>query len=213
MADVTVKIYKSWGTDDNERAWANTYEFTGYEGDLSTANVQFGEIISAIVDAERAIHLTNTYFLRAVMSTWGVDADEDDPSNFVSLPLAVRGLRNQVGDAIDRNNVFFVRRATGFGRYGKIYYRGCLTENDVESGADLKWRLSAASTLNTGGAAWTAYMNEMNSLIADGFGGELAQMSLISARGLTIRRRAVTSLTPAGVRVNKANHKYFDKAN
>lgn len=212
MADVTVKIYKSWATDDNERAWANTYEFTRYEGALDVGNVQFGELVSAVVEAEREIHLTSVYFLRAVVSTWGVDADEDAPENFVSYPIGLQGTRTQTGDAIDRNNVFFVRRAAGFGRYGKIFYRGCLTEADVQSGADLKWRLTPTSTLASGGADWTAYMTSMQSVLADGFGGQPAVMALIAARGLAITRREVTSLTPAGVRVNKANHKYFNKA-
>lgn len=213
MADVTVKVYKSWNTDDNERAWANTYEFTGYEGALDVGNVQFGELVSAIVEAEREIHLTNVYFLRAVVSTWGVDADEGAPENFVSFPIALQGTRTATGDPIDRNNVFFVRRAAGFGRYGKIFYRGCLVEADVQSGADLKWRLTPTSSLATGGADWTAYLNSMQAVMSDGFGGQPAQMALISARGLTITRRLVTSLTPAGVRVNKANHKYFDRSN
>lgn len=212
MADVTLKIYKSWGTDDNERAWANTYEFTGYEAALDVGAVDFGELVSAVVEAEREIHLTNVYFLRAVLSTWGVDADEDAPENFVSFPIALQGTRVATGDPIDRNNVFFVRRASGFGRYGKIYYRGCLAEADVQSGADLKWRLTPGSSLNVGGADWTAYQNSMQAVLDDGFGGQPARMALIAARGLTITRRLVTSLTPAGVRVNKANHRYFDRA-
>lgn len=211
MPPITMRVFKSWGAPIEENQWVNNYEFMNYGGDISITAPELTELMDVIVAAERAIHLTEVYFTRVTFSTWQADSKPYDPTTFVSFPLSVQGTRTHTSQAVDRNNVYFVKKVTSSGRYGKFFYRGCLTEADVESGADLRWRLTAGTGLAPGGADFSAYDLALQSVIAPSTPSD-PSLALISQVGLIIRQRPVLSVSPAGVRVNRSNHRYFDRA-
>lgn len=215
MADIKIRIFKSWNVVDEENYWVNEYEFAS--DDLSPVDEAARAIVNTLVAAERRIHLPGVNFFKAVVSTWTPDGQPYNPFSFVSFPLDVVGQRSATGDALDANVCFFVKKQVVSGRYGKLYYRGCLTEADVQPRGDLSFALTPGSTINQGGTAWEAYEADMNELITGLTGGaDFAIIGQVKSNNPnvpgTIYRRAVTGLVPAGVSIVDTNHKWYNRS-
>jgi hypothetical protein len=215
MADLSIRVFKSWNVVDEVNAWVNNYEIIDGFGDLDPAGTEARDLLNAIIAAERLIHLTGVQFFKATISTWVNDSAVYNPTSFVSVPLDVTGQRAAAGDALDANVAYFVKKEVASGRSGKIFYRGCLTEADVQPRGDLSFALTATSTLATGGTAFSAYEQAMqpvmNSGFAGGYLGLIGQVKGLSGNPGPVYKREVVDLTPAGVVVNRRNHKWFNR--
>lgn len=215
MADLSFKIFKSWNVVDEENYWVNTYEFMS--DDMAPTDANARAILDALISAERAIHLPGVNFFKATISTWQNDSALYNPMSFVSVPLNTVGVRSVTGEALDANVCFFVKKEVVGGRYGKLYYRGCLTEADVSPRGDLSFGLTTGSSINTGGAAWNAYLSDMNEVITGLIAG--ANFAIIGqVKGNSdnfpgpIYRRPVVGLTPAGVSIVDTNHRWYNRS-
>lgn len=208
MGDFTIRIIKGWRGRQIERSWSNTYEvMAGTEGP-----VELETMAQAIVTAEQQLHLTDVQFLEYTISTWEPDSQPYNPETFVTVGLAVAGLRGGGGgitpNALDYNVCMMVHRNAVTGRTGRVYYRGVLSEDDVQMGGDGRFTFTVPSGAT--GAPFTAYQAALAPYT--GAGLDPLKLALISVSGATTYRRPIISWTPGGVVVNKKNHKWFDRA-
>lgn len=210
MPHIVIRIFKAWNVPDADNQWVNNYEIMDFPSQPAIDNV--GPLVNALVAAEQAIHLTEVYFTKAVVSTWQPDSKPYDPDTFVTMPLTVNGSRSHTAAAMERNIAYFVRKTPWSGRNGKFFYRGCLHQGDVQTTGSLKSRLNPASSLAAGGLDWQDYEAALEPY-AGGSGLGDPRLALINqvAPGVVLAR-PIASLAPAGVVVNRSNHKYFDRA-
>lgn len=210
MASYIIRIFKSWGVADPERRWVNSYEITS--GELTSPEAHL-PTLAALVLAEQAIHLHKVHFLSATVSTWLPDSHPYDPTAFVTAELAVQGLRDvpdtHALEALDSNVALLVKRVCTTGRSGKLFYRGCLLELDVEMGGDGRFRISTGAAIANDGAAMLAYKSAMEPFLGAAE-GETA-LALISQPGGVTSIRPVADLVASGVTINRRNHRYFDR--
>lgn len=207
MALYIIRVRKSWGARDPERSWVNTYEvsYDGAIGDLSaTAN--------AIANGERILHLAEVQFLSATISTWQPDSVPYNPLTFKTVELEQVGLRASAGvSAMDSNVCLLVKMMTALGRNGRRFYRGCLSEADVQIGGDAKFTLTPGSPLTgNGGSAWETFNTFMQPFTTAGTGP--VKICLVGNGVGGVLSRAVEEMQVGGVVVNRRNHRYYDLA-
>lgn len=210
MALFILRTFKSWGARDANRRWVNTYEFSTT---THTSPAAMLPTLVAVVNAEREIHLTDVQFLEGTVSTWVPDSHPYDPDVFVTQELSGHGNRGNStppnSTALDSNVCLQVKRQCTSGRSGKLFYRGCLLETDVEMGGDGSFTLTAGTGIAPGGTQWVAYTTAMAPFLTAAEGGDA--LSLISKVGTTTHIRPVDALVPRGVTINRRNHRYFDR--
>lgn len=207
MAVYTVRIFKSWAARDPERRWSNVYEIQS----ASTSPGALDATIDTIVLAERQIHANQVNFLEATVSTWAADSHPYNPTTFYTRELSAVGTANpSPATWLDSNVCFLVKLGAGLGRSGRRFYRGCLTESDVETQGDGRWTLSAGSVMLQAGANFAAYRTQLSPMLSDGAGAD--KLVIASGHGATPTFvRQIFTLTSSGVVINKRNHRYFDK--
>jgi len=209
MAIYTVRIFKSWGVRDPERRWVNSYEL---ESDLASPGLLV-DTMQAIVEAEQQIHLHKVQFLSATISTWVEDSHPYDPAAFNTYELTTVGARDlpdaHALEALDTNVCYLIKRQCASGRSGKLFYRGCLLELDVEMGGDGRFQISTGAAIAQDGTAFTAYHTSMAPLLNSGDGE--STLELISSPGGILSVRPVTDLLVSGVTVNRRNHRWFNR--
>lgn len=206
MPNYIVRIYKSWGARDPERRWVNNYE-------VSSDGIGPEFLIGAVqdlVDAERVLHFVDVHFLSATISTWTPDSDPYNPLTFTTVDLEGTGLQSyEPSDAFDSNICLAVRFQANTGRNGRRFFRGCLSEGDVEIGGDARFTITTPGGLAPTGARWMAYEAAMQPFLSGG--ASEALIVLIGSDALPIVR-PVVSVVVGGVTINKHNHRYFDRA-
>lgn len=193
----TVRIYK-YLTTNPTLSWVNTYElFALNEGEVGEP----AAAVSALVNFEKAIHLNDTGFDRAVFSTFAEDGVPYDPLSFIVYPLTGTGAVSTVSASqLSLNNCLFVRKTVAAGRSGKLFYRRCLQEADVVSPA-------GTLALAPGNAVEGRVSDALTNLV-DLFGtGNTLRLAMI-ASGQPVRN--ITELQVAGARVMQFNNRYFD---
>jgi len=210
---LTVRSYK-YAVGNPNYHWHNTYEFFERSGFTGTTAAQMQAFGQAIADAERAIHHTETRLDRAVMSTWIDDHTPYDPLSFTEISYALAGTRAISVDASPRNVVYNMTRVVETGRSGKAAYRGCISQGDYETGPDLgiipdstRW---AALEVLTG-----ALFADITTAISTHLVGDWvpAMLSNIVIGGVpTFTARTVYDYVQRNIGMNKADHKYFDRA-
>jgi hypothetical protein len=160
VASFIIRVFKSWGARDPERRWSNAYEITSPT--LTSPEAQ-EPTMEMIVAAERHIHLPDVQFLEATISTWLPDSHPYDPTAFTTYDLTGIGTRSTAGadanSALDSNVCYLVKRQCTTGRSGKLFYRGCLLEQDVFNSGDLRFQLSPGSIMLQGGIAFVSYLH------------------------------------------------------
>jgi len=191
--------------------WVNTYEidkgliFFDYE----TVASSFAHDLAV---AESEMHTTNVVYDSVTFSTWNADSEPYNPYGFVTVPLDdVIGKIIPIGSPLPRNVCLFVRREPVSGRTGKLFFRGALTENNVDGSTALGWSISPSSV---------AGINSSISLLTGGFNAALADVmpgahwAMVGRpKGTTdVISRYVNGYTLAGVVINSPNHRYFDRA-
>lgn len=208
MSLFTIKIFKSWLGRDPSRRWSNTYELESTA--LSPAGVL--EAAEAIADAEKLIHYDAVHFLSAIASTWEPDGTPYNPLSFTTLTLSGTGARGNslTEQTLDKNVCYQVNFVPELGRSGRRFYRGALSEVDVEPGGDLRFTIKAASIMADGGSQFELFRAAIDPYIATGGVGDTIVM--VGEGGSGVLSREVVSVGVGGVVVNKSNHRYFDRA-
>jgi hypothetical protein len=186
-----------------ERKWANTYEIRakvdGVETDLTT-------LANQLVAYEDHIHYTTVRFDRVVIATWEPDSSPYDPTTFISLPLTASGLLDLGGaQPVALNVCMDVGRVPLSGRFGHLFYRGCLSEADVEAPAG-KFVLTnqAAKQTNITSAASTAGCDDV-------FSGADVTFELVMVGAALDTARGIAGLVVRGVAVVPFNHAWFNR--
>lgn len=193
-----VRIYKYLASNPS-LMWANSYELisVGDPGVGASDNV-----VTALLNFEAAIHLDDVRFDRAVFSTYVADGEPYDPESFIVYPSSLEGAVSTVGkDPRSLNDCLFVRRVVSSGRTGKLFYRRCLTDEDVTSPAGSIQLAPASPVWDNVGQAFSDYLVDYTGTASD------FRLALI-ALGQVVRN--VASFQAAGARVRQYNNRWFD---
>lgn len=193
-----VRIYKYLATNPS-LMWANSYEL------ISTSDLGPGagdNIVTALLNFEAAIHLDDVRFDRAVLSTYVADGEPYDPESFIVYPSSLEGEVSTVGkDPRSLNDCLFVRRVVASGRTGKIFYRRCLTDEDITSPAGSIQLADTSPVWDTVATAFSTYLFDYTN------GSEDFRLCLI-ALGQQVRN--IAGFAAAGARVRQYNNRWFD---
>jgi len=184
--------------------WVNSYEFVATNAGTTGDFVTLGE---ALVEFEAGIHVEQVTFDRFTASTWEADSVPYDPAAFFSVSLTAVGIRSDVPNEVEPLGMALrVNRQAESGRFGNLFYRGALFENEVSSPAGIPI-LTSPGTIQD---------NLTDVLASSGFGDYLApgpgtpfQLSMISADGTQVRN--VTGLLATGVSLIKQDHQWFNR--
>lgn len=209
-----VKTYK-YAIGNPDFKWCNTYEFFsgGPNFDDWDAVADFAE---AIATAEKEFHLDIVKYDRVTVSTWVADnlrGHSYAPSNVVSIPFDLMGTRGLSGDTpLPRNIVLWARRVAEFGKSGKLYYRGVITENDSSSTSSILPVLNSTARAEFSNSLGTFYTAIETALEVAGMSeGYLAMVRPTPSGQAPYEIRRVTALTPTNLDFNKPNHKYYNQ--
>jgi len=186
-----------------DNTWVNTYEFTadisGSEGALLTLG-------TALVNFEIGIHYETTIFDRLIISTWEPDSVPYDPLAFISTSLTGIGDQAVTSDALGLNQVLSVTRVATSGRFGHLFYRNCVAEEDVAAPAGVtrlndraffQARIDAA----LGSSGLDAYIGV----------GATEALKLAMVGSTLASARVVVGLTVQGMSTVPLDHKWFNR--
>lgn len=197
----TVEITKSLSTNPNLK-WRNTYEWKALAGGGLADILDSGEKLVAF---EKAISYDVVNFEELRVSTWEPDSVPYDPTAFLALPLSGSGTLDSSGaDVMALNVCLNMVRVPESGRFGHIFYRGCLVESDVEAPAG-DFILSDPSVFDTRVSTALGSSGVQDQLDQTGTMG----MAMISADGSIVR--AVVGFSPQGVSTVPTKHKWFNR--
>lgn len=186
-----------------DNSWVNSYEFRAIAAGSSD------ELISAaliVVAFERLLHAPGVRFSQFTLSTWQEDSVPYDPEAFISVPISDVGERNKAVDLLPLNQTWGVTRVPTTGRFGHLFLRGCLYEDDVNApaGKQVFSNLLAIS----GDLAAAVTTSGLTDLVGAGARGPL-QMVMINKTGTQIR--PVAGLSVGGVSAVPQDHKWFNR--
>lgn len=198
----TVRVVKYLTTNPDNK-WANSYEF---QSNAVGGEAELLLLAEALVNFEAAMHLTVVRFDRITISTWQPDSVPYDPSTFISSTLTQDGLLGASDDILALNTTFSVSRQCASGRFGHLFYRGCLTEGDVEA--------PAGKNVLTDRPAKQTLIDDF--LTSTGFGEYIGTspeatlgMVLVNADGTQVR--PVINLRAQGVSSVPQDHAWFNR--
>lgn len=217
----SVRVFKSLVSQPTVK-WANSYEM------FTSAPMESGDIVQVsdeLVAAERGLHLNIIRIDRVVTSTWVPDSWPYNPDNLKTVEYAELGLVSPVTDEREAlDTVLFVKRLADFGRSGKLFYRGCLLDAQVDTNSgELALTSAAISALNTRVAGFkTALATTLPLMVMAGKSlinkvykaaaqGEKQEVEYV--RQTEPHIRPVVDFRLGGVRRVQLGHKYFDKEN
>jgi len=126
----TVRVYKLF----NQYRYANTYEVVATEAASNTSEAYWYELAGRFQGLEAAMHLNFIKIDRVVISSYVPDGQPYNPETFISFPSAFFGQVNYSADIVPANMCVVVRKNVTFGRDGRNFYRGVMTENDLVGG-------------------------------------------------------------------------------
>lgn len=192
---LTIRVYKQFAG----YLWANNYEVEAVQN-ISNPPTSLEALVTRIVNLERPLHIPAVVIDRVTVSTYVPDSLPYNPNTLAVFPVVVFGTRTISSDALPLEICLFVRRNVNFGRDGRLLYRGCLSEADMEvRGLRPILTTSAISSLQ----------GVINSWAATGLGNEFR---FVMASGLPVPTsvRSVISLQVADrIVVKKFNNRYF----
>lgn len=183
--------------------WYNTYEARA-ANPLTSEDLE--SLAVGLATFERELLLPPFIVKDVKVSTWAEDSHPYNPMSFTTITTNFIGARGMgLAAPLDLRVTLRITRTIESGRQGKIFLRGCLRTDDVESPFG-EFALDDPSSMNgelddamTAGA------------ISSNFEGGPSNptLAIIGATGLT---RFVMGFEVGGVSIVKLNHKYFDRA-
>ncbi len=199
----TFRVLKHLATNP-ENVWANSYEFIATDAGGTAELFALGD---ALVAFERELHSVQVAFDRYIVSTWEADSVPYDPETFVSVPLDVIGVLVSLGnDLVPLGEAWRVNRQAATGRFGNLFFRGSLTEVEVQAPA-------GKPVLTVPGSQAERLADAIDSsLLANYFGATASggfYMAMINFNGT--QRRVVNQLVSSGVSMIKADHQWFNR--
>lgn len=143
-----VRIFKH-RDGDPDLSWSNVYEViaTG-DGGIAELNALGNDLLNY----EKQIHYDDILFDRIGIGTWTPDTHPYDPYNtyVIEVPGGTFGGRTAPANTarLPLRSCWEVKRGVLTGRSGKLFYRGCLAETDVEALAG-GWDFTDAAAMET----------------------------------------------------------------
>ena len=210
-----VRTHKE-STNDAGNTWTNTYEFVKLAGSFVLPEIY--TIANDIVNFEKTMHYNSVAFKSVSVATWQPKDSQQpyNPEAFLHLPLTnIVGLVPSPSASItlDKDVTLFLARQVQFGRTGKLFFRGAISESDILTGTT-----AGRMTLDPGAfnGLVTRLTNAINagSLTSYFAGGEnpvkmaLIHPAAIPPMGLF---RPVIGLSLQGVKINRSNHLWFNR--
>lgn len=196
------RVTKSLATNP-DRTWQNTYEFkaigAGSTGDLL-------DLGTAVVLFEQSMHMSQVVFERLLISTWVPDSHPYDPAAFIASSLTAVGARGGLADLQPLTQCLTVTRQAGSGRFGHIFYRGYLLEDDSSAPAG-KPRLTDRAGIQEDMEAALA-SSGLDGYIGDDARG-VFKMCMVNADGTQVRD--VINLRVQGISQLPLDHKWFNR--
>lgn len=198
-------IYRVYKHHENnpDNLWVNSYEAVATESDDGTNLLN---LATKLVDFEKNMHMVAIEFDRFTISTWEADSTPYDPLNFMSVAITGNGLMGEVNGMLPLNACLSVARVATSGRYGHIFYRGALDQNEVDNPAGkLVFQDVADIQLRIDNALTASSLSENI-----GIAPELSpNLRMISRDGTQIRQ--VIGLVAAGVSSLPLDHAWFNR--
>lgn len=186
-----------------DNSWVNSYELE------ATVAGSTDELLAAallIQDFEQTIHLSFVEFTQLIISTWEADSVPYDPTAFISSSTSGLGSRNMTSDPLPLNQTWGVTRVAAYGRFGHIFYRGCLMEGMVTSpaGKQIFDDLAATSVLLQGAITSSGMDNLMGGPFAAGL-----RMVLVNKTGTQVR--PLVGFSTGGISAVPQDHAWFNR--
>jgi hypothetical protein len=143
-----MKTFKSWGGRSDSGQWSNSYHI---RSDNAIDHVGWQGVIDVIVGREKQVHLETVSFMRSLITPFA-----ENPLNQPEKVLRVFNLAGSGGRVVpagrhghDLNVALIVKRQLASGRGGRLFWRGCVHEDDTELGAGGRYMLTPGSPLTT----------------------------------------------------------------
>jgi hypothetical protein len=197
---ITVRVRKHH-SNNPAVIWWNTYEFRLLDvGNHS----DYVLLANRLATFEQLVHNNNATVDQVTIGTWVEDSHPYNPLSFLTIPYNLVGARALSGEAVDLRVALHVQRTVEYGRPGKLFFRGALSEGEITSTAGV-YRLNNVATMQADidDAVSTSLLDTFMGLTAEKFA-----MYMIGEVGAS---RLVGVFEARGVAVIKLNHKYFDR--
>jgi hypothetical protein len=199
----TVRLIKHLVTNP-ENSWVNSYEFRANAAGFAGAFAALGE---ALVTFESTIHTSSVRFDRYTVSTWAPDSVPYDPEAFLSVPLSRIGLIETPETELEPLGMAYrVNRVPVTGRFGNLFYRGCLTEDQVTSPAGIP--IIADPVIQNSNLQEAITDSLLDQYLGPAAEGDFT-MVMIDFTGVQIR--VVNALIAGGVSLIKQDHQWFNR--
>lgn len=190
--------------------WRNTYE-AFIDSGAEVHPTILTDLADSLLAFERSIHLTGVQFVQTTISTFVEDSKPYDPESFVTIPHpsgTIGGRTVGATDPLDLTAAFYVRRRVPTGRQGKLFYRGVLTESDVNA--------PAGTMRLTDVAAMQALINSasdtsnLDFYFYPGAAGRMMLSMSSNPTGSAIIHRQIQSFLAAGATRVSNDHRWYD---
>lgn len=200
-AKFIVRIIKSHANNPSDQ-WVNSYELHSLDPGTGTELVAAANIIVAF---EKLMHKNVVNFIRLTISTWEADSVPYDPESFISSTISGMGNIGVVTGIRPLNECLSLTRVVTSGRFGHIFYRGALDDNEVFSpagklvfvdGDEMQTRVDSAVT--------AAGIDELFLT-----GSSSLQLALIDKTGAN--KRHVVGLFASGISSLPLDHAWFNR--
>lgn len=198
----TFRIVKTLIANPSDE-WVNSYEF------VSTASQTIDGIIALaaiLVEFEAAFHLSWVNFNRILVSTWAADSKPYNPETFFSTTLTEIGAIDSAVDQLPLSACLSVARVAQSGRFGHIFYRGCLDEDNqtAPAGKPVLADKPAMQSLIEGAATSSG----LDAYIGTGHTAEFVMCMVNKAGDQT---RLVEELLVQGISYLPTDHAWFNR--
>jgi hypothetical protein len=198
-----IRVVKHLNTNPANQ-WANSYEFVARSDGPGSDLLLLAEVVVAF---EVQLHKISTLFDRVLISTWEADSVPYDPDAFIASPLGDIGAVGITSDVLALNQALSVTRVSPSGRFGHLFYRNCLEEDNVQAPAGV-------TRLNDRALFQTLIDEAMISSALDGFlsptGSSSLRMAMINKNGSQVR--PVVGLIVQGVTTLPTDHAWFNRS-
>jgi hypothetical protein len=199
-----VTIVKNHVNDVSDK-FVTGYEFETLVQDLGPLNVE--SLVNAVVGFEIGMTRNTIQFDRAVVSTWVEEPGGYDPSQFVTFALSDFGAGVGAATDLPLEACLLVRREVNSGRQGRLFIRGFLGEQDVQSVAGV-WKLTDPDGVQDSLDA------AVGTGLAGYIGGAATEFAMVlhgPNKAGTLYTRRVEGLVAAGVTWASRSRKHYNR--